>query len=111
MYFLCLLTDYVLNITGFKNMFCSSGFFAFNIVSVFCLQDAPVDKCVLASMRWGLVPSWFKESDPSKMQYSTSNCRSENILQKKSYKVLYLVASDVTFPVHHVLLYLSVFVT
>ncbi|XP_039859075.1 abasic site processing protein HMCES [Simochromis diagramma] len=49
-------------------------------------KDAPVDKCVLASMRWGLVPSWFKESDPSKMQYSTSNCRSENILQKKSYK-------------------------
>uniref|UniRef100_A0A3Q0SAF6 Abasic site processing protein HMCES n=1 Tax=Amphilophus citrinellus TaxID=61819 RepID=A0A3Q0SAF6_AMPCI len=49
-------------------------------------KEAPVDKRVLASMRWGLVPSWFKESDPSKMQYSTSNCRSENILQKKSYK-------------------------
>lgn len=49
-------------------------------------KEAPVDKCVLASMRWGLVPSWFKESDPSKMHYSTSNCRSENILQKKSYK-------------------------
>ncbi|XP_074522486.1 abasic site processing protein HMCES [Halichoeres trimaculatus] len=49
-------------------------------------EEAPVDECVLASMRWGLVPSWFRESDPSKMQYSTSNCRSENILQKKSYK-------------------------
>uniref|UniRef100_A0A665UX52 Abasic site processing protein HMCES n=1 Tax=Echeneis naucrates TaxID=173247 RepID=A0A665UX52_ECHNA len=49
-------------------------------------QDAPVDKCVLANMRWGLVPAWFKESDPSKMHYSTSNCRSENILEKKSYK-------------------------
>lgn len=49
-------------------------------------KDAPVDECVLASMRWGLVPAWFKENDPRKMQYSTSNCRSENILQKKSYK-------------------------
>lgn len=49
-------------------------------------KSAPVDECVLASMRWGLIPAWFKESDPSKMQYSTSNCRSENILEKKSYK-------------------------
>ncbi|KAM3621803.1 uncharacterized protein V6R79_016222 [Siganus canaliculatus] len=49
-------------------------------------KSAPVDECVLASMRWGLVPSWFKENDPSKMQYNTSNCRSENILEKKSYK-------------------------
>ncbi|XP_024148277.1 abasic site processing protein HMCES isoform X1 [Oryzias melastigma] len=49
-------------------------------------ESAPADECVLASMRWGLIPSWFKENDPSKMQYSTSNCRSENILQKKSYK-------------------------
>lgn len=49
-------------------------------------KDAPVDECVLASMRWGLVPAWFKENDPSKMRYSTSNCRSENILEKKSYK-------------------------
>lgn len=52
-----------------------------------CLQTAPVDECVLASMRWGLVPSWFKEKDPSMMHYSTTNCRSENILEKKSYKV------------------------
>ncbi|XP_070695041.1 abasic site processing protein HMCES [Pempheris klunzingeri] len=49
-------------------------------------ENAPVDECVLASMRWGLVPSWFKEDDPSKMQYSTSNCRSESILGRKSYK-------------------------
>ncbi|KAM4582206.1 abasic site processing protein HMCES [Fundulus diaphanus] len=49
-------------------------------------KGAAVDECVLASMRWGLIPAWFKESDPSKMQYSTSNCRSENILEKKSYK-------------------------
>lgn len=52
-----------------------------------CVQTAPVDECVLASMRWGLVPAWFKENDPSKMQYSTNNCRSENILEKKTYKV------------------------
>lgn len=49
-------------------------------------KSAPVDQCVLASMRWGLVPAWFKESDPNKMQYSTNNCRSENILEKKTYK-------------------------
>ncbi|CAJ1051403.1 abasic site processing protein HMCES [Xyrichtys novacula] len=49
-------------------------------------KEAPADECVLATMRWGLVPSWFKEKDPNMMQYSTSNCRSENILQKKSYK-------------------------
>ncbi|KAF7208186.1 abasic site processing protein HMCES [Nothobranchius furzeri] len=49
-------------------------------------KNAPVDECVLASMRWGLIPAWFRENDPNKMQYSTSNCRSENILEKKSYK-------------------------
>ncbi|XP_054472902.1 abasic site processing protein HMCES [Anoplopoma fimbria] len=49
-------------------------------------KNAPIDECVLASMRWGLVPSWFKENDPRKMQYSTNNCRSENILEKKTYK-------------------------
>lgn len=42
---------------------------------------------MLASMRWGLVPAWFRENDPKKMQYSTSNCRSENMLSKKTYKV------------------------
>lgn len=52
-----------------------------------CPQNAPVDECVLAAMRWGLVPSWFKEENPNKMQYSTNNCRSENIMEKKSYKV------------------------
>ncbi|KAF4107593.1 hypothetical protein G5714_011957 [Onychostoma macrolepis] len=49
-------------------------------------KDAPVDECVLAAMRWGLVPAWFRENDPSKMQYNTSNCRSESLLEKKSYK-------------------------
>ncbi|KAJ8361105.1 hypothetical protein SKAU_G00176300 [Synaphobranchus kaupii] len=49
-------------------------------------KEAPVDECVLTAMRWGLVPSWFRENDPNKMQYSTNNCRSESLLQKKSYK-------------------------
>ncbi|KAB0401885.1 hypothetical protein E2I00_011810, partial [Balaenoptera physalus] len=38
-------------------------------------------------MRWGLVPSWFKEADPSKLQYNTSNCRSDTIMEKRSFKV------------------------
>ncbi|XP_063094033.1 abasic site processing protein HMCES-like isoform X2 [Cavia porcellus] len=38
-------------------------------------------------MRWGLVPSWFKESDPSKLQFNTINCRSDTILEKWSFKV------------------------
>ncbi|XP_029947146.1 abasic site processing protein HMCES [Salarias fasciatus] len=49
-------------------------------------KEAPVDECVLASMRWGLVPAWFRDNNPNKMQYSTSNCRSEGILEKKTYK-------------------------
>lgn len=57
------------------------------ILPFFFVQNAPEDERVLASMRWGLVPSWFKGSTPNQMQYSTSNCRSENILVKKSYKV------------------------
>ncbi|EPQ10928.1 hypothetical protein D623_10004694 [Myotis brandtii] len=38
-------------------------------------------------MRWGLVPSWFKEDDPSKLQFNTSNCRSDTIMEKRSFKV------------------------
>uniref|UniRef100_A0A667YIB9 Abasic site processing protein HMCES n=1 Tax=Myripristis murdjan TaxID=586833 RepID=A0A667YIB9_9TELE len=49
-------------------------------------KSASVDKCVLATMRWGLIPAWFGENDPSKMRYSTSNCRSDGLLVKKSYK-------------------------
>ncbi|XP_056130655.1 abasic site processing protein HMCES isoform X3 [Lampris incognitus] len=49
-------------------------------------ETAPLDECVLAAMRWGLVPAWFRADEPSKMQYSTSNCRSESLLEKKTYK-------------------------
>ncbi|VFV29912.1 Hypothetical predicted protein [Lynx pardinus] len=38
-------------------------------------------------MRWGLVPSWFKEDDPSKLQFNTTNCRSDTIMEKRSFKV------------------------
>lgn len=38
-------------------------------------------------MRWGLVPSWFKENDPSKLQFNTTNCRSDTIMEKQSFKV------------------------
>lgn len=37
-------------------------------------------------MRWGLVPSWFKQDNPSKLQFNTSNCRSDTMLSKSSYK-------------------------
>uniref|UniRef100_A0A8C9EHS7 Abasic site processing protein HMCES n=1 Tax=Pavo cristatus TaxID=9049 RepID=A0A8C9EHS7_PAVCR len=49
-------------------------------------QDADSSERVLMDMRWGLVPSWFKEDDPSKMQFKTSNCRSDTMLSKSSYK-------------------------
>ena len=38
-------------------------------------------------MRWGLVPYWFKEADLSKLQINTSNCRSDTIMEKRSFKV------------------------
>ncbi|XP_067908452.1 abasic site processing protein HMCES isoform X1 [Heterodontus francisci] len=49
-------------------------------------KDAESAEPILAAMRWGLIPSWFRESDPSKMLYNTSNCRSDGMMQKKSYK-------------------------
>ncbi|GCC31484.1 hypothetical protein chiPu_0009942 [Chiloscyllium punctatum] len=49
-------------------------------------KDADSTEQLLAAMRWGLIPSWFRESDPSKMLYNTSNCRSDGMLHKNSYK-------------------------
>ncbi|XP_066473843.1 abasic site processing protein HMCES [Tiliqua scincoides] len=49
-------------------------------------KDASSSERVLVAMRWGLVPAWFKEADPSKMQYNTSNCRSDTMMEKLSYK-------------------------
>ncbi|KAM8799650.1 abasic site processing protein HMCES [Eudromia elegans] len=49
-------------------------------------QGADSSERVLATMRWGLIPSWFKKDDPSKMPFNTSNCRSDTMLTKSSYK-------------------------
>ncbi|KAM5127213.1 abasic site processing protein HMCES [Mantella aurantiaca] len=49
-------------------------------------KDAESSERVLAAMRWGLIPSWFPETDPSKMQYNTSNCRSDTMAEKTMYK-------------------------
>ncbi|NXP72991.1 HMCES protein, partial [Ramphastos sulfuratus] len=49
-------------------------------------QDADSSERVLMDMRWGLIPSWFKKDDPSKMKFNTSNCRSDTMLEKSSYK-------------------------
>ncbi|XP_075430653.1 abasic site processing protein HMCES [Ascaphus truei] len=49
-------------------------------------KDAESSERVLAAMRWGLVPSWFSEGDPSKMQYKTTNCRSDTITERSLYK-------------------------
>ncbi|OCT85834.1 hypothetical protein XELAEV_18024003mg [Xenopus laevis] len=49
-------------------------------------KDADSSERVLAAMRWGLIPSWFNELDPSKMQYKTNNCRSDTITEKALYK-------------------------
>ncbi|XP_060036288.1 abasic site processing protein HMCES isoform X1 [Erinaceus europaeus] len=50
-------------------------------------KGADSSERIIAPMRWGLVPSWFKESDLSKLQFNTSNCRSDTMLEKRSFKV------------------------
>nr|KAF6471385.1 5-hydroxymethylcytosine binding, ES cell specific [Molossus molossus] len=49
-------------------------------------KGADSSERIIAPMRWGLVPSWFKEGDPSKLQFNTSNCRSDTIMEKLSFK-------------------------
>ncbi|XP_015270231.1 PREDICTED: embryonic stem cell-specific 5-hydroxymethylcytosine-binding protein [Gekko japonicus] len=49
-------------------------------------KDSSSSEYVLVAMRWGLIPAWFKEDEPSKMQYNTSNCRSDTMMEKLSYK-------------------------
>ena len=53
----------------------------------FSWQDADSSERIIAPMRWGLVPYWFREADPSKLQINTSNCRSDTIMEKRSFKV------------------------
>uniref|UniRef100_A0ABI7WWI1 Abasic site processing protein HMCES n=1 Tax=Felis catus TaxID=9685 RepID=A0ABI7WWI1_FELCA len=50
-------------------------------------KGADPSERIIAPMRWGLVPSWFKEDDPSKLQFNTTNCRSDTIMEKRSFKV------------------------
>ncbi|XP_020035133.1 abasic site processing protein HMCES isoform X2 [Castor canadensis] len=57
-------------------------------------KDADPSERVIAPMRWGLVPSWFRESDPSKLQFNTSNCRSDTIMEKRSFKSASSGAAD-----------------
>eukprot|EP00069_Balaena_mysticetus_P011127 bmy_21090T0 len=42
---------------------------------------------MVAAMRWGLVPSWFKGADPPKLQFNTASCCSDTITEKRSFKV------------------------
>ncbi|XP_063486305.1 abasic site processing protein HMCES isoform X2 [Symphalangus syndactylus] len=57
-------------------------------------KDADSSERIIAPMRWGLVPSWFKESDPSKLQFNTTNCRSDTIMEKRSFKSGSIGAAD-----------------
>ncbi|XP_038596520.1 abasic site processing protein HMCES [Tachyglossus aculeatus] len=50
-------------------------------------KNADSSERVIAAMRWGLIPSWFREDDPSKLQFNTTNCRSDTMMEKRSYKV------------------------
>lgn len=50
-------------------------------------KGADSSERVIAPMRWGLIPFWFKECDPSKLKFNTSNCRSDTIMEKRSFKV------------------------
>ncbi|XP_053454413.1 abasic site processing protein HMCES isoform X1 [Nycticebus coucang] len=50
-------------------------------------KDADSSERIIAPMRWGLIPSWFKEDDPSKLQFNTTNCRSDTMMEKQSFKV------------------------
>ncbi|XP_004581750.2 abasic site processing protein HMCES isoform X1 [Ochotona princeps] len=49
-------------------------------------KNADSSERIIAPMRWGLVPSWFKD-DLSKFQLNTSNCRSDTITEKRCFKV------------------------
>uniref|UniRef100_A0A2K5NBY9 Abasic site processing protein HMCES n=1 Tax=Cercocebus atys TaxID=9531 RepID=A0A2K5NBY9_CERAT len=57
-------------------------------------KDADSSERIIAPMRWGLVPSWFKESDPSKLQFNTTNCRSDTIMEKRSFKSVFFFFAD-----------------
>lgn len=45
----------------------------------------PLTERIIQPMYWGLVPSWHK-GDPKKMAYGTNNCKSETMLEKRTFK-------------------------
>ncbi|KAM9592219.1 abasic site processing protein HMCES isoform 1-T1 [Trichechus inunguis] len=57
-------------------------------------KGADSSERIIAPMRWGLVPSWFKEDDPSKLQFNTTNCRSDTMMEKLSFKLGSIGAAD-----------------
>ncbi|XP_057562405.1 abasic site processing protein HMCES isoform X2 [Hippopotamus amphibius kiboko] len=50
-------------------------------------KGADSSERIIAPMQWGLVPFWFKETDPSKLPFHTSNCRSDTIMEKRSFRL------------------------
>lgn len=48
-------------------------------------DDEDDSERALQSMRWGLIPSWYK-GDPKDFNTSTNNARSDSLMSKASYK-------------------------
>ncbi|XP_070080426.1 abasic site processing protein HMCES-like isoform X2 [Equus asinus] len=57
-------------------------------------KSADSSERIIVPMRWGLVPSWFQESDPSKLLFNTANCRSDTIMEKRSFRSGSIGAAD-----------------
>uniref|UniRef100_UPI00358F1188 abasic site processing protein HMCES n=1 Tax=Myxine glutinosa TaxID=7769 RepID=UPI00358F1188 len=53
-------------------------------------KEADSSEQILTSMRWGLVPSWFRDSNACNFKYNMSNCRSESLQEKKTFKVPFM---------------------
>lgn len=51
----------------------------------FASELEPITERVIQPMYWGLVPSWHK-GDPKKVAYGTNNCKSETMLEKRTFK-------------------------
>uniref|UniRef100_A0A8C4N324 Abasic site processing protein HMCES n=1 Tax=Eptatretus burgeri TaxID=7764 RepID=A0A8C4N324_EPTBU len=53
-------------------------------------KEADSSEQILMAMRWGLVPSWFRDSNADNSKYNMSNCRSESLQEKKTFKVPFM---------------------
>ena len=70
-----------------------SSIFQSNYLIIFptCQSEKEIDTAVVQPMMWGLVPSWFKGSDPKAHGLSTNNARLEGISSAKvGFKILKL---------------------